>query len=370
MRSTKPILLLIAWLVVAALGPACRKASESKPATPAASSPAAAVTPPSTPGRGVAAPGAAVPGAAMAPAAPAAKPVPASLPDVLARVNGETISRGEFERMLRQVEQRAGRQVPAEERDRVYRGVLDQLVAFHLLTQEATARKVAVADGEVDAKVAQVRQQFPGEAEFTKALASRGLTLDALRQDMRREIGVEKVLEAEIRPKISVSEGDVKAFYDGNPQQFQQPEAFRASHILIRVDQSAPPAEKQAARKKAEGVLAQVRAGGDFAALARAHSQDGSAPNGGDLGLFGRGQMVAPFEQAVAALGPGEVSGIVETPFGYHIIKLAEKRPARTVPLAEASPRIGQFLMMRARQEKTGEFLRALRARSKVEILI
>jgi len=370
MRSAKPILLAIVWLVVATLAPACRKASDPKPAAPAASSPAAAALPPGPPGQGVAAPGAATPGGTTPPAAPAVKPVPPTLPDVLARVNGEAISRGEFERMLRQVENRAGRQVPAEERDRVYRGVLDQLVALHLLTQEVAARKVTVADGEVDTKVAQFRQQFPGEAEFTQALSSRGLTLDGLKQEMRREIGVEKVLEAEIRPKISVSEGDVKAFYDGNPQQFQQPEAFRASHILIRADQAAPPAEKQAARKKAEEVLAQVRAGGDFAALARAHSQDGSAPNGGDLGLFGRGQMVPPFEQAVAALKPGEVSGIVETPFGYHIVKLAEKRPARTVPLAEASPRIGQFLMMRAQQEKTGEFLRALRAKGKVEILI
>lgn len=312
-------------------------------------------------------------GSAQAPGSvpqPSVKPVPAALPDVLARVNGEAVNRADLERAVRVLEQRAGRPVPAEQRDQVVRGVLDQLVAVRLLTQEARARKIAVSDADIDQRIAALRKQFPSEDDFTKAISSRGTTLENLKQEARQELSVAKMLQAEVGPKISVQDADVKAFYDKNPQQFQQPETFRASHILIRVETSATPDQKKAARERIDGLLKQVRAGGDFAELAKANSQDSSASNGGDLNYFGRGQMVPAFEQAVVALKVGQVSDVVETPFGYHVIKLTEIRPARTVPLAEVSTRIGQFLVAQAQQQKTAEFVQALRAKGKVEILI
>jgi peptidyl-prolyl cis-trans isomerase C len=300
----------------------------------------------------------------------AVKPVPAQLPDVLARVNGEVVSRSEFERAVGVLEKRAGRPVPADQRDRVYRGVLDNLIGVRLLTQEAQSRKVTVTDAEVDQRIDALKKQFKTEDDFNKALSDRGVSLATLRTESRKELAVAKMLEAEIKPKISVNDGDVKTFYDQNPKQFQQPEAFRASHILIRVESAATPEQKKDARSKAEALLKQVQGGADFAALARENSQDGSASNGGDLNYFGRGQMVPAFEQAVVALKPGEVSGVVESPFGYHIIKLADHRAARTVPLAEVSARIGQFLVMQAQQREMVEFVRGLRSKGKVEVLI
>jgi peptidyl-prolyl cis-trans isomerase C len=183
-------------------------------------------------------------------------------------------------------------------------------------------------------------------------------------------MAITKMVEAEVNPKVTVDDSAVKTFYDQNPQQFQQPEAWRASHILIKVDQGAPDPQKKEARAKAESILKQVQGGGDFAALAKQHSQDGSAQAGGDLNYFQKGQMVAPFEQAAAALKPGEVSGVVETQFGYHIIKLTDHKDPRQVPLAEAAPRIGEFLKMRGQQQKAGEFIESLRSKSKIEVLI
>jgi peptidyl-prolyl cis-trans isomerase C len=311
-----------------------------------------------------------------APAQPAAgpaagpKPVPAELPDVLARVDGEPISRAEFERAVKNIEGRAGGPIPAERRDEIFRDILDQLVAYRALVQESRARKVTVTEPEVEARIDAIRKQFPDEGAFDKALAERGLSLDRLRADTREEMLVAKLVESEVKPQIDVTESDIKAFYDQNPERFQQPEQVRASHILIRLAEGGSEEQKKAARAKAEDVLAKVKAGGDFAALARQHSQDGSAQQGGDLNFFQRGQMVPPFEEAAFALQPGQVSGIVESPFGFHIIKVTERRPARTVPLAEAAPRIGQFLTMQRQQEKTEAFINAVKARHKIEILI
>lgn len=315
------------------------------------------------------APQAAAPGQPTAEAA-ARKPLPAELPEVLARVDGEPISRAEFERAVKNVEGRAGSPIPAERRDEILRDILDQLVAYRALLQESRARKVTVADPEVEARIDAIRKQFPDEGTFGKALADRGLSLDRLRADTREELLVAKLVESEVKPQIAVTESDIKAFYEENPEHFQQPEQVRASHILIRLAEGSSEEQKKTARAKAEDVLAQVKAGGDFAALARQHSQDGSAAQGGDLNFFQRGQMVPPFEEAAFALQPGQVSGVVESPFGFHIIKVTERRAPRTVPLAEVAPRIGQFLTMQQQQQKTEAFINAVKARHKIEILI
>jgi peptidyl-prolyl cis-trans isomerase C len=168
-----------------------------------------------------------------------------------------------------------------------------------------------------------------------------------------------------------VTAEQVTAFYNENPGEFQQPERVRASHILIGVPEGADPAAKQQALAKAVEVLKEVKAGGDFAALAKQHSTDqGSAPSGGDLGFFERGQMVGPFEQAAFALAPAQTSDLVESPFGYHIIKVAEKQTSRTIPIAEVRPQIQQFLEGQSREQQTQTFVGSLRAKGKVEVFI
>jgi parvulin-like peptidyl-prolyl isomerase len=144
-----------------------------------------------------------------------------------------------------------------------------------------------------------------------------------------------------------------------------------ASHILIGVPRDADAAAKAQAHAKAEQVLADVKAGKDFAALAKEHSQDpGSAPNGGDLGFFQPGQMVGPFNDAAFSLAPGAVRELVETQFGYHIIKVTEKQAGRMISLEEIKPRLEQFLLQRNRQEQTETFIKGLRSRGKIELLI
>jgi peptidyl-prolyl cis-trans isomerase C len=299
------------------------------------------------------------------------KPVPPQLPEIVARVNGEAINKTDLESAVKGLEGRAGGPVPADQRDRIYRGVLDDMIGYKLLVQEAKARKIAVPDADVDAQIAKIRSQFQTEAQFQQALASQKMTLEGVRDDARSEISVEKLVEGETAAKIAVTPEAINDFYQKNQDKFQQGPRVRASHILISIPQNADAAAKQQAKTKAEGLLKDLKAGKDFAAAAKENSQDpGSAPNGGDLGFFDQGQMVPQFDQVAFTLKPGQMSELVETQFGYHIIKVAEKQETRVVPLEEAKGQIEQYLTDQNRQAQTEAFVNTLKAKAKIEILM
>ena len=296
--------------------------------------------------------------------------MPAELPDVLARVNGEAVTKADFDRLIKNMELRANQPVPAERRDEVYRKALEQLVTYTVLSQETRARKVNVTDAEIESGIQQMRAQFPNEEAFKKALESRGMTIDKLKADTRIDISINKMVEAEVSTQAPPTDAQVREFYYKNPDKFKQDEAVRASHILFRVDETADAATKKKAMDQAQSVLKQARDGADFAELAKKHSADGSAQQGGDLNFFTRGQMVPPFDQAAFAMKPGEISDIVTTQFGYHIIKVTERRPAATVPFEQVSGRITEFLTDQQKQEKADAFIQSLKERAKIEVLV
>lgn len=351
MRSVIPI-------VLAALLAGCARSSSPNEE-------AAAVASPAAPASGTAAPASATP-----PPAPV-KPVPAEIPNVVARVNGEEINKSDFESAVRSIESREGGPVPPTERDRVFRGVLDELIAYRLLLQESRSRKVAVPDADVDARMREVQKQFPSEQEFKQMLQARNLTPQQIRGEMRNQLVVRRLLESEVNPKIGVSQEEITTFYKRNTKQFEVPERVRASHILIAFPAGADAAAKATAMSTATGVLKKARGGADFAALAREFSQDpSSAASGGDLGFFQQGKMVGPFNDVAFSLMPGQISDVVETEYGYHIIKVSEKQPGRTMSLEEAQPQIDSYLKNINRQKETQAFVRALRSKGKVEVFL
>jgi peptidyl-prolyl cis-trans isomerase C len=306
---------------------------------------------------------------AGAPPAEAAKPVPAQLPDVVARVNGEAVNKADLESAVMQLESRAGRSVPADQRDRVFRSVLDQLIAYRLLAQESVTRKIAVPDAEVDARAAEIRKQFPSDQVFQQTLEQQHMTEAEFREDIRQGLQITGLIDVELATSGAVTAEQVNQFYSSNS--FQQGERVRASHILIGVPENADAAARDAARAKAADILNQVKAGGDFAELAKQHSQDpGSAPRGGDLDYFERGQMVGPFEEAAFALAAGQTSELVETRFGYHIIRVVDKQAARTIPLEEVRARIEEYLREQNREKQTQVFIDSLRTKAQIEILM
>jgi peptidyl-prolyl cis-trans isomerase C len=347
-------------LIAVALVAACKKTPSE---TPAQAGPAGAP----------AAQAGAAPGAAGATAStpPAVKPVPAQLPEIVARVNGTPLDRSELERAVRSLEGQAGGPVPAAKRDEIYRQLVDQLIALKLLSQECIARKIVISDAEVESRVAEVKKPFPNEQAFNAALAERQMTLDKLKSEIRQQLQAMRLVDTDIKPSVAVTDADVTDFYVKNPDKFQEPEAVRASHIMIRTPDATDEAQKKKAKDEATAVLAEIRKGGDFAALAKQHSQDaGSAANGGDLGFVPRGQTSPVFEQAAFSLKPGQMSGVVETPFGYHIIKVSAHRDARTVPLQEVKPQVQEFLTQQQMQQKTEAYVTKLKAKAKIEVLM
>jgi peptidyl-prolyl cis-trans isomerase C len=354
--------------VLLAVSLACQKAPNQSQQPGAAAKPS---TTPTGQAASTAAPGATQTAQPPQPVQPTFKPVPPQLPAVVARVNGDAISGVELEQAVRNLEGQVGQPVPIERRDQVYRQMMDQLIAYRLLAQASAARHLAVADSEVDARLTQIRQQFSNEQAFLAALAQQKVTVDKLKEQTRSQMLVNKIIEAEIAPRIAVADKDISAFYDQNKDKFSEPEAAHVSHILIRFPEKADATARKKVQAQAADLLKQLKGGADFAKLARQFSQDqGSAPGGGDLGFVARGQTVPAFEAAAFALKPGQLSGLVETQFGYHVIKGAERRPARQVPLAEASPRISQYLTDQQRQHRTTAFIEELKAKAKVEILI
>jgi peptidyl-prolyl cis-trans isomerase C len=353
----KPLCLFV---LAAALVPAAACKKSPAPAAAATAAPTPAAT---------AAPATAAPGtpAAAAPAAP--KPVPAQLPEVLAKVNGQDVRKTDFDMMVKDMELGQG-PIPPTRRDEVLRTALDRMITYTVLSQEAKKRNITCTDPEVDERIKQMQGQFPNEEAFKKALGERQMTIERLRADTRDNLVISKMMDAEVSTTPGASDAEAKEFYEKNPDKFKQGESLRASHILIRADEGADAATKQKARARIEAVLKRAKAGEDFAKLAKENSADGSAAQGGDLGFFPRGQMVPAFDEAAFALKPGEISGVVTTQFGYHIIKAVEHKDAATVPLAEVSEKVKQFLTNQKKQAKVDEFIAALKQKSKIEVLI
>ena len=297
------------------------------------------------------------------------KPFPVQLPDVLARVDGEEVKKSDFDLLIKNIELGRG-PVPAEQRDQVFRGMLDRLITYKVLQHEAAKRNISASETEVEDRMKGMRAQFPSDDEFKKALAARNMSEERLRTDARVEIAIGKLIEGEAASLPAVTDADAKAFYDKNPDKFKQDESVRASHVLLMVDEKADEATKKKTRAEIDAILKRARAGEDFAALAKAHSKDGSAAQGGDLGFFGKGRMVPAFEQAAFALKPGEISDVVTTQFGYHIIKLTERKPASTVPLETVNAQVKQFLTEQKKKERVDGFIKSLKDKSRIEVLV
>ena len=196
---------------------------------------------------------------------------------MLAHVNSEDVTKADFERLLRNIELNNRGPVPADRRDEIYRKVLDELVNYTLLKQEAKARNFTATDAEVETQMQSMRQAARSEEAFNKALAERKMTLEKLKADAKVEIAIAKMMNAQVATLTEATDAEAKDFYDKNPDKFKRPETVRASHILLRVDPNADDATKKQTRAKIDEVLKQAKSGTDFAALAKQNSQDGSA---------------------------------------------------------------------------------------------
>lgn len=217
----------------------------------------------------------------------------------VASVNGENISKNElYDVMLKQSGQEA----------------LDSLIAKKIVELEAKKQKISVSEEDIQKELAKYYESYGGEEGFKQVLAQNGYKLDDVKKDLGQTVKTRKLIE----PRVSVSDADLKAYFEENKATFAQEKQVKASHILVETEEKANEIKKKLAD------------GEDFAKLAKENSTDsGSKDNGGDLGFFSSGQMVKEFDEVAFALNVGEISAPVKTQYGYHIIKVIEKKDAQ-----------------------------------------
>jgi peptidyl-prolyl cis-trans isomerase C len=235
-----------------------------------------------------------------------------------------------------------------------------------LLWQEAQRREFVVTDEEVEQQLQKMKSGFDTEQAFHFKIKEGGFTEASFREDIRQQRSARRMVSEGIAPEISISDEDVETFYTENFDKMSSPEQVRARHILIS-PKSDDEAGKRLAREKVAAIQKELEGGASFAVVAMENSEGPSATGGGDLGFFSRGQMVPAFEETVFALQPGEISDVVETRFGYHIIKLEERLDAQTVSVEEASERIRPYLTQQRLQEAVEKLVEDLRASAEIE---
>lgn len=287
------------------------------------------------------------------------------------KVNGKTITEVEVaEEEGRLTMAMGGRMDPQQlesMKPMIREQAVNNLINRELLNEAVKKEGIEVGDGEVDGRLAELETAAGGSEAFDSRLVMMGVSRDELRKEIELGMAIEKLMEDKSTGTGDPTDAEMRAFYAENPQQFERPEQIQASHVLFMVQEGATDADKAAKRKEAEEALAQLQGGADFAAVATEHSDCPSSSKGGDLGYFGRGQMVPPFEEAAYALKPGEMSGIVETRFGYHIIKVTDKSSADKISYEEAEPNIKQFLGGQNKQEAMATAIEELRAGAEIE---
>lgn len=301
-------------------------------------------------------------------AALAAAPLPSFADDeVLVEAYGDKLTYGKAIEMMKRMLMMQG--APAEQIDQIVKQmagqaipeISEQFVQMAAMKDAAAKAGFKAEQADVDEIVSNMVSRLPPGATLEDMMAKSGMTLDEVKKEIRDSLPIQKMFES-LTKDVKVDEAKAKAFYDENNAFFEVPEQIRASHILIKTDDATNDVLKAAARAKIEGILKQVKDGGDFAALAAANSDCPSKSNGGDLGLFGKGQMVPPFEEAAFALSTNEVSGVVETSYGYHIIKLTDRVPASKRAFDEVKEQIVSRLTSEEQGKIVSEYVEKISA--------
>lgn len=245
--------------------------------------------------------------------------------------------------------------------------VIESLINRELLYQQSKKEGFTTDEAEIDDSMDQIKQGLESGQSIESLLLDMGITMDAMRTHVGQANTIQKLLEVTVYPQSMVSEKESRLFFENNPQYFKKPEEVKASHILIQVSPEATDEEKLAARERIEAVQKKIAAGDDFAELARQYSDGPSKVNGGNLGYFDRTKMVKPFSDAAFELEPGQVSDIVETRFGYHLIKVYDKKPKTVYVFEDIKVRLGQLLQQQKIQKETIRYLEELRKTAKVK---
>jgi peptidyl-prolyl cis-trans isomerase C len=319
------------------------------------------------------------------PAKPPAKveepdePIPPAAPNALfpalvARVNGKPVLGRDLEERVRAELATIGNPAWKDLRDdyksEVTNRSLTQLIGDELLYQKALAGGVTATQAEIQAEFDKVAKTYPSDAALNSMLMDRGLDRKGLMRELGKNLTVQKYINETITKKLVVTPSELTEYYNGHPEEFKHPDLMRTSHILITVAQGASADQVERARQIAQSLLDRAKKGEDFAKLAKENSMDSSASQGGDIGMTQAGEVAPEYEAAAAKLQVGEISGLVRTQFGFHVIKLTDRKKAGSATMDEVRSQLTDFLKNQKENAELDKVVKGLQSQAKIEILI
>lgn len=285
------------------------------------------------------------------------------------KISSEVLDR-RFEEHLRARNMNIARLQRPEKAREIKRAALDELIHEELLWQQAQRENRIASDDDVERALAQAIERAGSRERFLRGIARQGFDEAGWRRHVQRMLSADVAAQRLVEGRVQVLDAEVEAFYRDNAQAFRQPEQVLVREIMLHVARDADAQARNAARQRMQAIATQLAAGADFAELARRHSQHPTRQWGGAHDPVTRGQLAAPLDQAAFALAPGQISPIIETPEGLHLLRVDERRPAQTVPLEAVRERIREHLLATRGRQALERELAVLRARSRVEILV
>ena len=302
-----------------------------------------------------------------------AQDVPAE-DSVLVTVDGTPIKMGEMEEMLMSRFGRQLQQVPPEQRtvimQRAQQTVMEDLVSRILLINSATKEGIKVSEKEMEVRIAEIMKGLTGGMTLDQVLESAGMKLDEMKARLEQDVKVGKLVEKVTKGVNPPTEVEVKKYFDEHPDEFEQPSTVKASHILVSTRDITDPI--QLATKEALVIDLQKqlksKASKSFEELAMAHSDCPSKAQGGNLGEFGKGQMIPEFEEAAFAQEVGVIGQAVKTQFGYHIIKVTGKKESKKLAFAEVQEKLTTKIHEEQKREKVSTYIEGLRKEAKIVV--
>ncbi len=299
-------------------------------------------------------------------------PCEAVVDRIVAVVNQEIITLSEVEKWSRPFRGQIDAEDRLERREQVrgvFRKVLDRIIEDKLIEQEAKKSGIRVTGKEIEGAVEDIKKlNNLNQQEFERALAAEGLTLENLKKELEKKILRVKFINFAVKVEPKAGEEELREFFQKNMDRYRVNESYRPAHILFLIPNKATPEQIRGIRKKSEKVLERIKSGEDFAQMAMHYSEDSaSKERGGDLGYFKKGELLPALEREARRLKVGEVSGLVRTELGFHILKLLDRQGGEP-PFEEVKEKVRADYFEMEMEKAFQQFLSELKEKSIIEI--
>ena len=303
------------------------------------------------------------------------------IPKLVARVNGVDIESKYIKFRLSKIEKTVNRPLTVKEKTSIVKDLIEKEVVRELVNQQGEKENLKVDNKLIEKELKSLEATYSSEEGFKNALKARNISIEDIKKSMQIDFNTRQLLNAQIKGKVNISDEEVKKYYEDNKSKFHRPEAYHTRHILAAYfppealrNQTVEELKKnkeyfaRIAEQKIDKVIEELKKGADFKELAKNQSDDESSrENGGDLDFIYKGIFEASFDEAAGKLKPGETSGKIRTRFGFHVIKLIEKKPAELAPFEEMKTGIQKYLFLEEAKKYVANYIEKLKQNAKIE---